>query len=193
MAAPHIPDLDAIRGIKNPEIKFYAVVGALISLDARLESAYFHVFEKATQLKQSAAAAVFYKIKGTLKRRERTDAAMRKKLAGRPELTEWTALYTQMKSRGGHRNLVGHNVVQKEVTHKLAPSGFGGSGYGFGPLGMELGRVILEEPNFLVSEDQLQVLAGTRKPKKADFDSLFNACNALVGILNDLDALLNRL
>ena len=136
MAAPHIPDLDAIRELKNPEIKFYAIVGALISLDARLESAYFHVFEKATQLKQSAAAVVFFKTK---ERREMTDSAMRKRLADRPELTEWTALYDRMKSRGGHRNLVGHNVVQKEVTHKLASSGFGGSGYGFGPLGMDLG------------------------------------------------------
>ena len=88
MAAPHIPDLDAIRALKNPEIKFYAILGALINLDARLESAYFLVFEKATQLKQSAAAAVFYKIKGTLKRREMTDTAMRKRLAGRPKLTE---------------------------------------------------------------------------------------------------------
>jgi hypothetical protein len=164
-----------------------------------LEAAYFLVFEKATQFKQKMAAAEFYKIKSTSKRRERADAAMRERLDGRPELTEWTDLCDRMKSvRDGHRNLVGHNVVKKEVTHKLAPSGSGGTGYGlglygFGPLGMALGRVILEEPRFLVSEDQFLILVGARKPKDADFDSLFDACNALVGILNDLDAFLRRL
>jgi hypothetical protein len=47
MATPHIPDLDAIRALPNPEIKFYAIIGAVMSLGAGLELAYFDVFEKA--------------------------------------------------------------------------------------------------------------------------------------------------
>jgi len=184
MAAPHKPDLDAIRALKNPEIKMYAIVGALISLDAHLESAYFLVFEKATQLDREMIASIFDKIK-TATKREMADAAMRFVLAGRDELTEWIALYERMKSGGRHRNLVAHNVVQKVVRHTLAPSGFGVTRSGPGPHGgmiEVMGREILEEPHFHVSEDRLQ----------ADFNSLFAAYNATTNILNDLDAFLKR-
>jgi hypothetical protein len=170
MAAPHIPDLEAIWSVKNAEIKMYAIVGALISLDVRLESAYFRVFEKATQLDREMIVSIFNKIKNAAAKREMADAAMRFVLAGREELTEWIALYERMKSRS-HRNLVAHNVVGKLVRHTLTPSGFGSTRSGPGPqrgIIEVMGRVILEEePRFLVSEDQLQ----------ADFDYLFAASN----------------
>jgi hypothetical protein len=37
MADQHVPDLNAIRTLPNPEIKFYAIIGAVISLGAALE------------------------------------------------------------------------------------------------------------------------------------------------------------
>lgn len=41
MAKPHILDLNTVRTLSNPEIKFYAVIGAVMSLGAELELAYF--------------------------------------------------------------------------------------------------------------------------------------------------------
>lgn len=125
------------------------------------------------------------------------DFAMREALSGRQELSEWIALFDRIASvtgGSGDRDLVGHSTVKKEVTETLGPvvSG-GGHLYGFGPYGMELGRMILQETHYRVSQDQIQIMAGTKKPKDADFDSLFDTCNAVVSILNDLDALLKRM
>jgi hypothetical protein len=153
-----------------------------------------------TGLDQKMAASIFYAVWNTSGRRMMADAAMCARLDGRPELTEWIALRKRIDP--GPRNLLGHNVVEKDITHTLSPTGFrspyksdvldlgrtGGS-----PYEMELGRVILEEPRFFVSQDETQIMAGNRRPWKADFDSLFAYCNDVIGILNDLNAFLQRI
>jgi hypothetical protein len=208
MAAPHIPDLVSILALPNPEIKFYAIIGAVISLGAGLELAYFDVFEKATRLDRKMAASIFYKIKNTGTRRDVADIAMRLALDGKQELTEWIALYQRIKTvtgSSGERNLAGHSIVKKEITETLTPPGFG-SGHdpyeqvynprrtltGTGDNWM-LGLAILQEARYYISQDQTQIMAGTQKPRDADFESLFDTCNAVIGVLTDLETLLNRL
>lgn len=51
MARHHIPDLAALEALPNQEIKFYAIVGAVISLSAALELASLDVYQR-----QSGAA-----------------------------------------------------------------------------------------------------------------------------------------
>jgi hypothetical protein len=91
------------------------------------------------------------------------------------------------------------------MTETLTPTGFG-SGYNpyeqvYNPrrnlIGTDdnwmLGRVILQEAHYYISQDQIQIMAGTQKPRDADFESLFATCNAIISVLTDLEALLNRL
>ena len=204
MATPHIPDLVSIRALPNSEIKFYAILGAVMSLGAGLELAYFDVFEKATRLDRKMAASLFYKILNTSTRRDMADVAMRLALDGRQELTEWIALYERIKTvtgQSGERDLAGHSVVKKEMTDTLMPTGFGTYEQVYNPRrtlvgtgdNWMLGRVILQEARYYISQDHIQIMAGTKKPRDADFKSLFSTCNTVIDVLNDLDALLKRL
>jgi hypothetical protein len=125
MATPHNPNLSAVQALPNPEIKFYAIIGAVMSLGTGLELAYFDVFEKATRLDQKMAASIFYKILNTSTRRDVADIAMRIALDGRKELTEWIALYDRIKTvtgSSGERNLAGHSVVKKRNDRNFNPN-----------------------------------------------------------------------
>jgi hypothetical protein len=160
MADQHVPDLNAIRTLPNPEIKFYATIGAVISLGAALELAYFDVFEKATKLNQTMAASIFYEVKNTSARRDIADSAMRVALHGHPELPAWADLYKQITGvtgGSGERNLLGHNVVKKEESWPT-PSGFLGGALGQSPSSMSSGIGLAslwgQEPHFFVSQDQ---------------------------------------
>jgi hypothetical protein len=130
MATPHIPDLDYIRALPNQEVKFYAIIGAVISLGAGLELAYFDVFERATRLDRKMAASLFYEVRNTSTRRDIADKAMHCALDGRQELTEWRALFARILTvtgNAGERNLAGHSVVTKKMTETLKPTGPGDS------------------------------------------------------------------
>jgi hypothetical protein len=207
MATPHIPDLVSILALPNQEIKFYAIIGAVISLGAGLELAYFDVFEKATGLDRKMAASIFYGVRNTSTRRDIADKAMRCALDGRQELTEWAALFGRILTitgNAGERNLAGHNVVKTEITDTLMPTGFGSGNDPYEQVysprrtligtsdNWMLGRVILQEARYYISQDQIQIMAG-KTPMDADFDSLFTTCNTVIGILTDLESLLNRL
>jgi hypothetical protein len=208
MTTPHIPNLNAIRALPNPEIKFYAIIGAVMSLGAGLELAYFDIFEKATRLDQKMAASIFYKVRNTGTRREIADTAMRLALDGRQELTEWNALSKRIVTvtgGSGERNLAGHSVVTKGMTETLTPTGFGGDHDPYEQVynprrtlvgtddSWALGRVILQEARYYISQDQIQIMAGSQNPRDADFESLFATCNTVIRVLTDLEALLNRL
>jgi hypothetical protein len=161
------------------------------------------------------AASIFYQILNTGTRRDMADKAMRLALDGRQELTEWIALSQRIVAvtgNSGEINLVGHSVVKKEMTETLTQRGFssahgqanngyeevynprrtlvGTGGISFGPYGM--GQVILQEARYYISQDQIQIMAGTQKPRDADFDSLFTTCNTVMGVLTDLAARLTE-
>jgi hypothetical protein len=174
MATPHIPDLDSIRALPNQEIKFYAIIGAVISLGAGLELAYFDVFEKATSLDRKMAASIFYEVRNTSTRRDIADKAMHCALDGRQELTEWAALFVRILTvtgNAGERNLAGHSVVTKKNDRNfktdwarwqlwLVSDGYEEVYNPRRTLPGGLGRALLQEARYYISQDQIQIMAG---------------------------------
>lgn len=191
MARPHIPDLVNIRALESDEIKFYAVIGAAVSLTAGLELALFDVFEKATGLGHIIAAKIFYGTQNTGARRDIALTTMGEKLASAHTMpAEWDILKGRIVSATGQsavRHLVAHNVVHMNTTIEFGRSQ---QGEAFGPLGQE--KFTSTRSEFSVSQDGLQVLAANRKPNKADFEALFSFCENVLTLLNDLDIFLAR-
>jgi hypothetical protein len=185
MPRSHVPNLDDIKSLANEEIRFYALAGAIMSLAAGLELAYFDVFERATKINRDLAASFFYKIFSAWTRREMTDAAVRRVLEGNPILSEWSALYERIKGLTGGssaRNLLAHAVIRQEVLTKQGPI----SSSGF--LGLMETTI-----SYRVEEDAALLLAGQRPARAADFDSLLGYCEDIIMVLSDLDTFLTKL
>ena len=184
MPKPHIPNLDDIKSA-NEEIRFYALAGAIMSLAAGLELTYFDVFERATKINRDLAASIFYRISNTSTRRDMTNAAVQRALEGNPISSEWSALYERiMKLTGGSsaRNLLAHAVIRQEVITKQGPI----SSSGF--LGLMETAI-----SYRAEQDAALLLAGQRKARAADFESLLAYCEEIISVLSDLDSFLAKL
>jgi hypothetical protein len=185
MQRPHVPNLDDLKSLANEEIRFYALAGAIMSLAAGLELAYFDVFERATKINRDIAASFFYRILNASTRRDMTNAAVCRVLDGNPILSEWSALYeriTKLTGRSSERNLLGHAVIRQEVLTKQGPI----SSSGF--LGLMETAI-----SYRVEQDAALLLAGQRKARAADFDSLLAYCQEIISVLSDLDSFLAKL
>jgi hypothetical protein len=185
MPRPHIPNLDDIRSLANEEIRFYALAGAIMSLAAGLELAYFDVFERATKINRDTAASFFYQVLNASTRRDMTNAAVCRVLDGNPILSEWSALYERIKKLTGgssERNLLGHAVIRQEVLTKqgsISSSGF---------LGLTYTTI-----SYRVEQDAALLLAGRQKARAAYFASLSAYCEGIISVLGDLDTFLAKL
>lgn len=185
----HIPDLAALRALPNHEVRFYATVGAAISLAAALELTFIDIFHAATGLDRALAAKIMYQNRNASYRRDAADAAMRHKLRSDTRLQSWEALAKRIVAATGNsgaRNLVGHTTVSHHVIegHLL-----GGAPLGAAPLG---GSVVLGE-HFYVEQDADRILAGIEKPRSEDFNSLIAYCNELIDLLSSVDAFLAQI
>jgi hypothetical protein len=180
MATPHIPNLSAIKTVEDPEVAFYAVVGAAMSLAANLELSYFRVFYGATGLAKASAARVFYAVRNASTRRDMADAAIRPTLSDEAR-AEWIKIYGGIVSAtgtAGHRNLIGHaRVSRQEATDGPFDPEF------FDPAVFDTGT----EEQFFVEQDDIQVMAQTQKPRKEDFDSLLAYCRRVIDTLIALE------
>ena len=78
MPKPHIPDLDRVP-VLDDEVRFYATIGIIVSVSGALERTLFQFYEKATG---EMAAPVYYRARTDADRREMTNKAMRRLLAG---------------------------------------------------------------------------------------------------------------
>jgi hypothetical protein len=178
MATPHIPNINNIKSLANEEIRFYALAGAIMSLGAGLELAYFDLFERATKINRDIAASFFYLVLNASTRRDMADAAVSGVLKD-SLLAEWKTLYKRVETltgRNSQRNLLGHAVIRQDITP-------------FGVTKHFLGAAI----SYHVEEDAALLLAGHYKARSADFHSLFAYCEEIIAVLNDLDAFLGKL
>ncbi len=186
MNRPHIPNLDIIRALPNTEVKFYAIVGAAISLTAALELAFYDIFEKATGLARPMAGKIFYGTTALAARRDIAFAVMDLRLAGREDATEWAKLKIRMLTATGKsadRHLVAHNIV---YAFERSGMSFGGIAFNNNP------SPPVPTHEFWVTQDQVQVDVGARKPDKTNFGSLLIFCQEGATLLADLDAFLSN-
>jgi hypothetical protein len=99
--------------------------------------------------------------------------------------SEWSALYERvMKLTGGSsaRNLLAHAVIRQEVITKQGPI----SSSGF--LGLMETAI-----SYRVEQDAALLLAGQRKARAADLESLLAYCQDIISVLSDLDSFLAKL
>lgn len=118
---PHLPDIIAIRKVLDPEIQFYAIIGACISLVASNDHALFECYLAASGLPQGDAAKEFYRYAANFDRkRGLADTAIKGAVASRFALSKrWDEL--QLRAQQylgplGARNLLAHNPVLMELT-----------------------------------------------------------------------------
>ena len=185
MPRPHIPNLNGIKSVADGEIRFYALAGAIMSLAAGLELAYFDVLERATKINRDTAASFFYMVLNASTRRDMANAAVCRVLNGNPILSEWSALYkriTKLTGTNGDRNLLGHAVIRQEVLTRQGPI----SSSGF----LGLTETTL---SYRVEQDAALLLAGRHRASAADLDSLLAYCEEIISVLSDLDAFLDKL
>lgn len=197
MSSPDTPSLTAIANVEDKQIRFYAIVGATISLTAKLEDLFFQIFYRATGLDNDVIASILFEIKNSSTVRDIVMAAMDSTLKSnkneRPNVKNLTREWGQLKSRiisatgnNGARNVVGHNFVS--ITGFSIPGPIGSGPIGSGPIGGSIGQ----NPEFLVEQDSRKVLAGKQKPTQKDFDSLHSYCADLISLETDLRKFLAR-
>jgi len=189
MAHPHIPDLAAIDALPNLEIRFYAILGAAISLSAGLELTYLDIFILGERIHPKAAAKVFYetapkaKPMNAAKQRDRALNAMSirlKPLKRDPLKAEWKILreaIVDITKKDTLRHLVAHNVMMV-VENGV---GIGDRAIGDAP-----------EQQFVVQQFVWKVNSGAQS-QTADFISLLRFCRDLIQLLLRLDDFLRKL
>jgi hypothetical protein len=198
LSHPHLPDLHAIRSSDNQEMRFYAIVGAVISLGGALEVACFEIFRHALGLSEKHGASIFYKVESPSGRRDTAEAAMSAHLEGRPtELKEWNVLFARIKGLTGRvsdRNLLGHNIVHREFkkvpgfaapSHSLLPAQI--------PFALNVSPMWFGEWVFAVSQDETQASVSGRKQRRADFDALFKSAEEAKAVVLAVADFLNGL
>lgn len=189
MAAPFVPDLDALETQSDPQVAFYAMIGVLISLCGGLERSLFEIFEKGTQLDHDLAAQVFHAVRSDEARSEMAQVAMTHRLRGDAALAaEWKALATEIFSAATtrERNLVGHNPVVRDI-HMVIPTGKKPSGL-----------LLLWDAEPVVSpavrQDPIKQAVKPRKGlTEVRISEVKAACKHLSALLTRLDALLARI
>src|SRR6185312_12473153 len=104
----HIPDLDALQKMRDLELRFYAIVGVLMSLTGAMERLEFIIFQKGGQLDEQLAAPIFYAVKNDGARNQMARAAMSYRMGNDPT---WAALAARLGKSDAvdARNLVSHN------------------------------------------------------------------------------------
>jgi len=187
MARPHFPNLDAIAELPDSEVRFYAIVGAVISLTSALEHRVVDIFQRALAISEEQAAAMLLGIRASSIQRDLALTAMTFKVSQKPELAaEWQQLAARIVAatgQRGERNVVGHNPVS---AHMEMSGAIGGAPIGALPIG---GGPVWE---FFVHIPP-ERLAGDKPPRAVDFQTLMTAAKTLIALIKDLGSFLNRL
>ena len=179
MAKPHTPDLDAIRALPDPSIRFYTIIGAIISLASAIEGQFFEFFRLASRLSRRKAASIFFVIHTSGTRRVMADKVMRLTLS-EDGLKRWKKLIHKVGEATGDnglRNFLSHTPLN----HDLVPGPFDRED--FDPDDFET-----ETEDYFVEQDANQVLAGAKKPRREDFESALAHCRELIALLGELDS-----
>lgn len=186
MTQAHLPDLNALAMLADKQIKFYAVIGAVVSLTAAIELKYANIFAKALKIDDEIAGKIIFKAKAASLQRDMAIAAMEHRLSGDPLQLRWKIIADNLKTatgQSGLRHLIAHNIVTR-----LELSGaFGGAPFGSLPFGAGI------EESFTVSQDRNKVLAGIHNPQQATFDHLLTFCRTLIALLHDVEIFLTQL
>jgi hypothetical protein len=126
MSALHLPSLAAIKGVDDLEVRFYAMIGACISLVAAVEHDLFDLYVDASGFSALEAAPVFYRYVKFSHKRDTADGAITAALAGHSLLKKWESLLEDVQALvgdGAPRNLLGHNGVSTDLFVQAAPDG----------------------------------------------------------------------
>src|SRR5262245_7065463 len=108
------PDLNRLEELEDKEVRFYALVGAIVSLSAALEQTFIEIFQNATGLNRKLSATLLYKNRNSSVQRDLAIEAMRQHLDKDYRLQEWrdiSAMVVAATGDKGARNLVGHVCV----------------------------------------------------------------------------------
>jgi hypothetical protein len=186
MEAIHVPDLQKFEDLRDSELQFYGLIGALISLVAGLEYRSFKAFQIAMGLDEKTATAQFYRKRGfPSERRRQANEAMRKYLT-EEKLSRWKELFdrwTAATDDSAPRHLLSHNQVRTIERH------FGGifDPAIFDEAIFDTGRVELA---LMIKEDDFKVMANIRRPASADVTDLLDNCKEVADLLRDIDQFL---
>lgn len=169
-ARRHSPNLLAIRAVPDPEIQFYAILGACISLVSTVEHCLFECYVKASGLPEAGAAVDFFKYVSFKHKRNMADNAVRAAVAGDTQLlNRWDELLSRIQhllGPTGARNLLAHNSVVYSVELCVDEG---------------TGDISFEMP-IKVSQGQAAVDANLRAARDETFESLYDYAQILVGI-----------
>lgn len=186
---PHIPDLQKFENLKDEELQFYGLIGALISLVAGLEYRSFLAFQLANGLDEATATAQFYRKRSfPSERRRHANEAMQKYLNGE-KLIRWNEIFDRWSAAtddSAPRHLLSHNqvrTIEKHVGGIFDPAIFDDAIF-------DTGRVELA---LVIKEDDFKVMANIRRAANADVADLLDNCKEVTDLLNDIDRFLLEL
>ena len=186
MAQAHVPDLTTISTLSDAELRFYATIGAVVSLTAAIELMLFDVFVKALGIDRENAGRIYYLSTSGSLQRDMAISAMTERLRGDNLFAEWDTLAkrtVRATGSGGLRNLIAHNIVVRfEMDGSL-----GGAPLGALPLGGDT------EESFHVFQNQWRVVAGKSRPQQAEIGAIHSFANELVELLRSLEEFLAKL
>lgn len=183
MAKHHIPDLDAIGRVDNPEVRFFAAVGAVMSLASAIEVRYFDLFLAATKIPRKRAATIFYTIITAGNRRVLVNRVMKLTLNDEGG-TLWRKLLHDLgeaTGEKGYRNFLGHSPVRRTVTDGPFDGDF------FAPECFQT-----ETEDYVAEQDQHQVLSGDRAHRTADYRAALDYARELITLAGRIEAFLTR-
>ena len=176
-----IPDLDALERMPDREVRFYAIVGVLMSLTGAMERLEFQTFHKGLGASEDLAGTVFYKVRNDAARAQMARAAMDHRMAADAQNSAaWTALTKRLDDATAttSRNLVSHNPAIREMR----------------PDNMMLLMALWNHvPEGIVRQDPLQVRYNNKAEAQADFHRLRKACEHLFPLHQDLEVFLDAL
>ena len=185
-AIPHVPDLQKFEDLRDSELQFYGLIGALISLVAGLEYRSFKAFQIANGLDEETATAQFYRKRSfPSERRRHANEAMQRHLTGE-KLRRWNELFdrwTAATDDSAPRHLLSHNqvrTIEKHVGGIFDPAIFDEAIF-------DTGRVELA---LTIKEDDFKVMANIRRAANADVADLLDNCREVADLLRRIDQFL---
>lgn len=187
MAELHTPDLVNIEAIAQNDVRFYAAIGAAVSLAAALELQYFDLFSTAIGLPENKAARIFYFIKTAGQRRILAERAIEGTLDENGDKV-WKSLLQRITAAtgdSGSRNFLSHNPVRSIVKQEdglFAPGVFEEALFEGGALTTE----------YLVEQDHIQILAGEKRERSINTTQALTYCHEVQKLITDISSFLQR-
>ena len=121
MAQPHIPDLAAIEALSDREIRFYAVLGTVVSLTAGLEISFVRIFALGLRIDEETAGQILFKARAGSLQRDMAITAMSARLKGdqlRPAWEQLSRRIVDATSQNSPRHLLAHICQNPECGRK---------------------------------------------------------------------------